>query len=91
MIEMSDPELKVMKRMLSLLGTLPEDGRRRVVSWLVDRLKGDSVYISKPAATQPESASGMRKNGGIARARNLSPERRSEIARKAAVTRWGEN
>lgn len=27
--------------------------------------------------------------GGKARARNLSPERRKEIARKAAQSRWG--
>jgi hypothetical protein len=27
--------------------------------------------------------------GGKARAKALSPERRSEIARKAAVARWG--
>ena len=27
--------------------------------------------------------------GGKARAANLTPERRSEIARKAAVARWG--
>ena len=27
--------------------------------------------------------------GGPARAASLSPERRSEIARKAALTRWG--
>lgn len=29
------------------------------------------------------------KKGGPARAENLSPERRREIARKAAQTRWG--
>jgi hypothetical protein len=29
------------------------------------------------------------RNGGKARAEKLSPERRSEIARKAAAARWG--
>jgi hypothetical protein len=29
------------------------------------------------------------KKGGAARARALSPERRAEIAKKAAETRWG--
>jgi hypothetical protein len=29
------------------------------------------------------------KKGGTARAEKLAPERRSEIARKAAVARWG--
>ena len=31
------------------------------------------------------------KKGGIARAKKLTPERRSEIARKAAQARWGES
>lgn len=29
------------------------------------------------------------RKGGASRAKSLSPERRSEIARKAAETRWG--
>lgn len=36
-----------------------------------------------------ETAAAMGRKGGPARARSLTPEQRSEIARKAAVTRWG--
>jgi hypothetical protein len=34
------------------------------------------------------SASAMGKKGGPARAASLSPERRAEIAKKAAASRW---
>jgi hypothetical protein len=34
-------------------------------------------------------ASAMGKKGGPARAASLSPERRAEIAKKAAAKRWG--
>jgi len=34
------------------------------------------------------AASAMGKKGGPARAANLTPERRKEIAKKAAATRW---
>lgn len=32
---------------------------------------------------------GKQKNGGLARAKALSPRRRKQIARKAAIARWG--
>jgi len=35
------------------------------------------------------AASAMGKKGGPARAASMTPERRSEIARKAAAKRWG--
>ena len=35
-----------------------------------------------------ESYTGKQRNGGVVRAQSLSPERRSEIARKAARARW---
>ncbi len=34
------------------------------------------------------AASAMGKKGGSARARNMTPERRKEIAKKAAKARW---
>ena len=37
-----------------------------------------------------ETHSGLQRNGGKARAESLTPERRREIARKAAAARWGE-
>ena len=41
----------------------------------------------------PEKAEGQRKGGlkgGVARAKALSPEERSDIAKRAAKARWGE-
>lgn len=41
----------------------------------------------------PEKAEGQRKGGlkgGAARAKALSPEERSDIAKRAAKARWGE-
>ena len=35
-----------------------------------------------------ETYTGAQRNGGTARAAKLSPERRSEIAAKAAAARW---
>jgi len=45
---------------------------------------------TEPEAKTPAQASGRRGGlkGGKARAAKLSPERRSEIARKAAASRW---
>jgi hypothetical protein len=37
------------------------------------------------------AAKELGRKGGTKRAANLSPERRAEIARKAAAKRWGEN
>ena len=36
-----------------------------------------------------ETYTGAQRNGGKVRAERLSPERRHEIARKAAEARWG--
>jgi hypothetical protein len=40
-------------------------------------------------APKDEAAQAMGKKGGKARAASMSPERRAEIARKAAAKRWG--
>jgi len=42
-----------------------------------------------PAAVDLGRRGGLK--GGKARAANLSPEKRAEIARKAAKTRWGKD
>jgi hypothetical protein len=44
----------------------------------------------KPSAAQINGRKGG-VNGGKARAEKLSPEKRSEIARKAAQARWAED
>ena len=35
------------------------------------------------------AAKALGRKGGAARAKSMTPERRAEIARKAAATRWG--
>jgi len=42
-------------------------------------------------AGKDKAAQEMGRKGGKKRAANMSPERRSEIARKAAAKRWGPN
>ena len=37
-----------------------------------------------------KAAQSLGRRGGAARAKNMTPERRAEIARKAANTRWGD-
>jgi general stress protein YciG len=37
------------------------------------------------------AAAAMGRKGGAARAKSMSPERRAEIARKAAQKRWGQD
>jgi hypothetical protein len=52
-----------------------------VRDWLEASVPGVPVYPLSPTA--------MGRKGGQARAANLSPEARSESARKAAKARWG--
>ena len=62
---------------------------------IVDMATGDaqdSAPVSdnkNPAAVALGRLGG--KKGGIARAESLTPERRAEIAKKAAAARWGDN
>jgi len=47
--------------------------------------------IDEPAVSddrKDKAAQAMGRKGGAARAKAMTPERRSEIARKAAVLRW---
>ena len=43
--------------------------------------------VKNPAAVALGRLGGLK--GGKARAKNLSPEKRSEIAKRAAAARWG--
>jgi hypothetical protein len=45
---------------------------------------GEEEEVTSPAS----AAATLGKLGGAARARNMTPERRAEIAKKAAVKRW---
>ena len=47
----------------------------------------EEEYVDQPTPTPNRSNGG--KKGGKARANKLTPEQRSEIATKAANTRWG--
>jgi hypothetical protein len=58
---------------------------------IVDLTTGDAEEQIIPRAKNPAAVALGRlggKKGGKARAESLSEERRSEIARKAAATRW---
>lgn len=62
----------------------------QLAKMLVDIATGE---IEDRAPTPEErgvdpAASAMGKKGGPARAASMTPERRSEIAKKAAATRW---
>ena len=54
---------------------------------LVDDATDESDANNEPTRDQVNGRRGGLK-GGVARAEKLSPERRSEIARKAAQARW---
>ena len=47
-----------------------------------------AVMVAKIATGEIQDPKPEQRNGGLARARALTPERRSEIARKAARARW---
>ena len=44
-----------------------------------------------PEDTKDKAAQEMGKKGGAARAASMTPERRAEIAKKAAAKRWSKN
>ena len=60
---------------------------------------GNAIMVAKIATGEIEdtveddgkdpAAKALGKKGGAARARSMTPERRAEIARKAAEKRWG--
>jgi hypothetical protein len=59
---------------------------------------GRAVMVAKIAAGEIEedrelssAAAELGRKGGKARAERMSPERRAEIARKAAAKRWGKS
>lgn len=71
---------------------LPKDTNQRAVmiaqmaTGEVDKPK-DETDLLKLAASAMGRKGGLK--GGIARAKKLSPKKRSEIAKKAAAARWG--
>lgn len=49
----------------------------------------DNIELRKEIMREMGSRGGRK--GGVVRSKNLTPERRTEIARKAAATRWNQN
>ncbi|HEV7264492.1 MAG TPA: hypothetical protein VGN83_06180 [Falsiroseomonas sp.] len=49
---------------------------------------GEEGEETPPAPAKDEAAAAMGRKGGKARADAMTPERRAEIARKAATARW---
>ena len=65
-----------------------------LASQIVEEATGESIpkpegATKNPAAVALGRLGGLK--GGKARANKLTPEQRSEIARKAAQVRWGRN
>ncbi len=55
---------------------------------LVARIATGEVEDTTPDDGKDKAAQAMGRKGGKARAEAMTPERRAEIARKAAATRW---
>jgi hypothetical protein len=71
-------------------GKRPRDANQ-LAKWIVDRSTGqiedtDPLKGKSPAAVERGRAGGLK--GGKARAAKLTPEKRHEIARRAATERW---
>ena len=77
---------------------MPERSRKRptdpneLAKQLVDEATGESPSVDPDEGKDPAAVALGRKGGlkgGKARAAKLTPEQRSESARKAAAARWG--
>jgi hypothetical protein len=66
----------------------PRDLNQLAKSLVDDATNDDGGSDDAPSRDQVNGRRGGLR-GGVARAEKLSPERRSEIARKAAQARWG--
>jgi hypothetical protein len=69
---------------------MPRDVNQRAKATL-DLMTGESEAVPEPVKDPRAVESGRRggRIGGAARAAKLTPEQRSESARKAAQARWG--
>jgi hypothetical protein len=56
---------------------------------LIGRIATGEVEDAAPDDGKDKGAQAMGRKGGKARAEAMTPERRAEIARKAAAKRWG--
>jgi len=60
-----------------------------IASSIVDKATDEKHIVKNPYAVALGRLGGLK--GGKARASKLSPERRKEIAKKAAKARWGKS
>lgn len=72
---------------------LPTDLNQKAKS-IVDLATGEIEIPQPPTDEIKAAAAALGRKGGLkggkARAKSLTPERRAEIAKKAAKTRWGQ-
>lgn len=66
-------------------------GEKRPADVIGNAVKVMRIATGEEEEVIPASTAGatLGKLGGAARARNMTPERRAEIAKKAAAKRWG--
>jgi hypothetical protein len=64
----------------------PADVNARAV--MIARIATGEIDDAPPDDGKDPAAKALGKKGGAARAKSMSPERRAEIAKKAAVARW---
>jgi len=72
--------------MLKRTSKKQEEDINEMASSIVEQTTGIKIKQKNPAAVALGRLGGLK--GGKARAEKLSPERRKEIARKAAESRW---
>ncbi len=53
--------------------------------------EAEEEFEAEPETKKDEAAVALGRKGGAARAKNMTPERRAEIARKAAAKRWAKS
>ncbi len=58
-----------------------------IAASIVARATNEAHIVKNPAAVALGRLGGLK--GGVVRAKRLTPERRVEIAKKAALARWG--
>lgn len=56
---------------------------------LIARIATGEIEDAIPDDGKDKAAQALGKKGGAARAKSMTPERRAEIAKKAAAKRWG--
>ena len=72
---------------LLMLRLRERDRTWTALSQIVNKATDEARIVKNPAAVALGRLGGLK--GGRARATNLTPERRTEIAKKAALARWG--